>query len=37
MKKLPAPIGRKDAFQAAIFGVAIFGMIVMITWRWLLE
>jgi len=37
MRKMPAPISKDDAASAIVFGFAILGMVVIITWRWLLE
>ena len=37
MKRLPAPIGKRDSAMALAFGVALLSMLVLIAWRWMLE
>jgi hypothetical protein len=37
MESLPPPISEKNAASAIVFGIALLGAVVMVTWRFLLE
>lgn len=37
MKKRLAQASAGNSARSIVFGLAIFGMVVIITWRWLLE